>query len=61
MSEYYELYPNFDYNFYTDVYVDLRGLDEYNAISHWHQHGRNEGRRSYFDKKKKSEINMFLI
>jgi len=52
LSEYYELYPKFDYNFYTDVYVDLRGLDEYNAISHWHQHGRNEGRRSYFEKKK---------
>ena len=27
----------------------------------WHQHRRNEGRRSYFDKKRKSEINKFNI
>ena len=54
LEEYYELYPDFDYKFYTDVYVDLRQLDEYNAISHWHYHGKKEGRKSFL----KNEVSL---
>lgn len=39
-----ELYPKFNYKFYTSVYVDLRNHNEFDALLHWHQHGKLESR-----------------
>jgi len=35
----------FDYNFYLEMYKDLRHLTKDQALHHWKMHGENEGRR----------------
>ena len=35
----------FDYDFYLEMYKDLRHLTKDQALHHWKMHGENEGRR----------------
>jgi len=46
--EFYKLYKNFDWKFYTSIYTDLTKagiFTEADAMAHYHKFGKNENRR----------------